>query len=119
MRFCVVVGDEYVTGYAGPGMGGYLATDETAIVELHLRPDAPAKASGVVTYWDTIDRVHVRGMHAAGPRLLRRRELNREDPTDPEQAFRRLYGWAAAEERKKVDAVGKAKLAAGVTFPNR
>jgi hypothetical protein len=97
-------------------MGGYLATDETAIVELDFRPDAPTQVSGVVTYWDTIDRVHVRGLHAAGPRLVRRRLLRFRDLTDPEQAFLRLYGQAAPENRTKVRGSGKAKLPAGVTF---
>jgi hypothetical protein len=118
VRFCVVVGDEYVTGYAGPSMGGYLGTDETAVVETALHEDGPPETFGVVACWDASDRVHVSGLDSAASRVVRRAWFRRKDAdaTDPESAFAHRYGWKASAGRTKVAGVGKAKLPAGMTF---
>lgn len=113
VRFCVAVGTEFVAGYAGPHFGGYLATDETAIVETQLTSDGDV--TGVVTYWDTIDRVLMSRLDIPGVHEVRGRRRRRSDPTDPDEAFRKCYGRSANEGRTSVRGVGKSKVPAGAS----
>jgi hypothetical protein len=112
VRFCIAVGTEFLTGYAGPQFGGYLATDETAVVQTGLTAQ-DGEIDGVVTYWDTIDRIFVSTLDAPQAREVRGRRRRATDPTDPEDAFRKSYRRPADVGRTRVSGLGKPKIPAG------
>lgn len=91
LRFCVVAGEEFASGYAGPQFGGWLPPGERAQVVLELAVSEGSKMCGVVACWDGAGRVH-RFSDSGGHSVLRRPKGPPEAATDPERGFHAVFG---------------------------
>ena len=106
VRFCVVVEDKFVAGYAGPQYGGFLVPGDTACVVVDLNGLKGARARGVVLCWDGAGRVHrftMEGEHS----VLRRPPSMSEASTNPEAAYQDIYGSGTLESLLRVSGRGK------------
>jgi len=106
VRFCVAVGDKFVSGFAGPQYGGYLRPGDRAVVVLELEAGRGEQANGVVMCWDAIGRVHRFTMHGEH-KVLRQRRGVTEQMTDPQAAYRELYGGGALDGLDRVGGRGQ------------
>jgi hypothetical protein len=75
--FCVVLGDEYVAGFAGPNMGGFLNPGERVVVETDFTAGNVTKYEGVVTCDDVLGRFHSWAIHPVRHRVWRTKFLRR------------------------------------------
>jgi hypothetical protein len=99
VRFCVVIGGEYVSGYAGPNFGGLLRAGETAIIATELRTRSGSGVEGVCTCLDATGRGLAFDFRGGCSELKSGRSVR--DLTDPEDALSRLgYGQALASARR-------------------
>lgn len=85
-RFCVIVGDEYVVGYAGPAFGSILKSGEERRIRTELSTRT-GKATGVITCLDSADRIHVFSLK--GDHSVYRLRGRAEDALDPLREMRR------------------------------
>ena len=91
VRFCVVAGKEFASGYAGPQFGGWLPPGERAQIVLELTASERSKMRGIAVCWDGAGRVHQftdSGRHTA----ISRPKDPAEAASDPEAAFRAAFG---------------------------
>lgn len=110
VRFCVAVEEKFGAGYAGPQYGGFLASGDTAIVVLGLDGKKGLKAKGVTLCWDAAGRVHEFTME--GRHNVLDRPSSSESSTDPEAAFRKVYGRNGLDGLLRVEGRGKDSLTA-------
>lgn len=104
LRFCVVAGDQFATGYAGPQYGGVLGAQERAVVVLRLKSRHGEQVQGVVLCWDPIGRLHCFTMH--GEHRLLRSQRRGPDPSEPQAAYLKLYGKRSLDGLQRVDGHG-------------
>jgi hypothetical protein len=75
--FCVVFGEEYVSGFAGPNFGGFLNPGERVTVETDLTPGSAGEYQGVVTCDDVVGCYHSWSIRPVQHRVWRTRVLHR------------------------------------------
>jgi hypothetical protein len=88
VRFCLVLGGEFVAGYAGPNLGALLRTDESRTIKTQLS-DRGASPACVTTCLDSVDRVHVFDLH--GGHIIHSPRAVDQASGDPVVAFRAVY----------------------------
>jgi len=109
--FCVLIGDEYMRGYAAPIMGGIFKPGDKAELTSEFSGRVPGSIEGVLTCWDVGAGFHVFDL-ATGEQSSWRpaRRWRRTAPSEtPEDALRVFYPKVDLGEMKKVDGRGKVK----------
>ncbi|HEU4973982.1 MAG TPA: hypothetical protein VFT50_02750 [Baekduia sp.] len=106
LQFCLVLGDEYVAGYAGPNLGGLLKSDETRVVKTQLTARTGSPLC-VVTCLDSVGRVHVFDLQDRHEILGTGR--SHELKSDPIHQFARRYPDTDVREMTKVAGAALAK----------
>jgi hypothetical protein len=75
--FCVAYDNEYVAGFAGPNLGGFLSAGERVVVVTDLTPGSSVAYHGVVTCDDVTGYFHSWSIHPVAHRVWRTRFLRR------------------------------------------
>lgn len=106
LRFCVAAGDEFAAGYAGPQFGGYLAPGERAELVLDLTAEGSEKMRAVAVCWDGAGRIQL--FTDSGEReALRPSKTSPETASDPEVAFRSIFGASSLQGLRRVKGRGR------------
>jgi hypothetical protein len=90
--FCVVVGTEYVAGFAGPNLGGFLDSGQRVVVNAQLTRSSN-QVQGVVTCHDVDGFFHAWDAARDQHRVWRGRFTRRALPADPsgQEALNAFY----------------------------
>ncbi len=109
--FCVLVGDEYMRGYAAPNMGGIFKPGDREVLTSKFSGVAAGSIEGVLTCWDVGGGFHVFNLATGEQKSWRPdRWWRRSPPSDnPEEALRAFYPEANLDEMKKVGGQGRIK----------
>lgn len=110
VRFCVVLGDQFVAGYAGPNFGAVLKSDELRVVGTQLQARS-GEPRCVVTCLDNADRLHV--FDTDGGHRVRRLRGDLIKATDPVAAFRSRYSSVDLDTLQQVGGAAHEKLTTG------
>jgi hypothetical protein len=106
LRFCVAAGEEFAAGYAGPQFGGYLAPGERAELVLGLTAEGKEKMRAVAVCWDGAGRIQ--RFNDGGEReILRPSKSSAEVASDPEAAFRSVFGDNSLQGLRRVEGRGR------------
>jgi hypothetical protein len=106
VRFCVVAGEEFASGYAGPQFGGWLGPGQRAQIVLELAVPGGSKMRGVAVCWDGAERVH--RFSDSGEHTINSRPRGpAEAASDPEEAFRETFGVDLLAGRRRVAGRGR------------
>jgi len=108
---CVIIGSEYMRGYAAPNMGGIFKPGDREVLTSEFSGGAQGSIEGVLTCWDVGDGFHVFDLASGEQKSWRpNRWWRRTAPSEnPETALRVFYPNANLPEMKKVGGHGKIK----------
>jgi hypothetical protein len=109
--FCVLIGNEYMCGYAAPNMGGIFKPGERDMVTSKFSGNSQGSIGGVLTCWDVGGGFHVFDLATGEQNSWRSdRWWRRTRPSEtPEEALRVFYPDVNLGEMKKVGGRGKEK----------
>lgn len=91
--FCIIVGEEYVRGYAGPNMGGFFKPGDSRTVKTDFSGGQATEPIGVLCCWDTAGNFHVFDLATGKMRTWKRpRWWRRKLPSQrPEDALASMH----------------------------
>jgi hypothetical protein len=109
--FCVLIGDEYMRGYAAPNMGGIFKPGDREVLTSEFSGGAPGSIEGVLTCWDVGGGFHVFDLATGKQNSWRpARWWWRTPPSkNPEEALCVFYPDVNLGEMQKVSGRGKVK----------
>jgi hypothetical protein len=108
--FCAVYGGEYVAGFAGQNMGGFLKPGERTVVETDLTHREDPKYVGVVTCDDVAGCYHSWSIHPVGHRVWKTPVLRRPRKDYPSGAEALAHHHPEIDLSKLVRVGGRTRL---------